>query len=49
MLFPRNALPSGPQACFFSEKNKSEGEQTISPLPTPALFEFDRWVQPNYN
>jgi hypothetical protein len=20
MLFPRNALPSGPQACFFAEK-----------------------------
>jgi hypothetical protein len=21
MLFPRNALASGPQACFFAEKN----------------------------
>jgi hypothetical protein len=20
MLFPRNALPSGPQACFFAEE-----------------------------
>jgi hypothetical protein len=24
MLFPRNALPSGPQAFFSAEKNKSE-------------------------
>jgi len=24
MLFPRNTLPSGPQACFSAEKNRSE-------------------------
>jgi hypothetical protein len=27
MLFPRNALASGPQACFSAEKKKSEGGQ----------------------
>jgi hypothetical protein len=26
MLFARNALPSGPQACFFEEKEIAEGE-----------------------
>jgi hypothetical protein len=30
MLFVRNALASGPQACFFAKgKNKSEGGQEI--------------------
>jgi hypothetical protein len=24
MLFPRNALPSGPQACFFAKKKKTK-------------------------
>jgi len=24
MLFPRNTLPFGPQACFSAEKNRSE-------------------------
>jgi hypothetical protein len=24
MLFPRNTLPSGPQACFSPEKNRTE-------------------------
>jgi hypothetical protein len=24
MLFPRNALPSGPQACFFAEKGTAK-------------------------
>jgi hypothetical protein len=27
MLFPHNALPSRPQACFFGEKKKSEARQ----------------------
>jgi len=29
MLFARNALPPGPQACFFAEKKKVKGEGKI--------------------
>jgi hypothetical protein len=34
MLFPRNGLASGPQACFFTEKNKREGGKLGNPVDT---------------
>jgi hypothetical protein len=37
MLFPRNALASGPQACSLAEKNKSEGGQAMLSLPAPGF------------
>jgi hypothetical protein len=40
MLFPRNALASGPQACFFTGKNKSEGQQAR--LKAKLIFLIDK-------
>jgi hypothetical protein len=40
MLFPRNALVSGPQACFFAEKTIAKVKMGKSSplLPTGIIF-----------
>jgi hypothetical protein len=42
MLFPRNALPAGPQTRFFAKRNNHKGEQKENEK-AGALHPFLYW------